>query len=177
MSAGKSETTPTPPQQRTRGLVHCWHFTRVPPWDDKTVAFVKELLSVFPKGHNVEGFVLTGFDDNHYDAVGTSIVLRKYRPDWVMYPTYYKKTQEAKKAFALVDEEEALHRATPKPPTLLPTILSKGALRTLRLADPNRELLTLLSQRTSMILWGLLREWPGRATEVTCSRQAWDLGL
>jgi hypothetical protein len=26
-------------------------------------------------------------------------------------------------------------------------------------------------------LVGILREWPGQATEVTCSRQAWDPGL
>jgi beta-lactamase superfamily II metal-dependent hydrolase len=89
--------------------------SRIPPRDDRTVAFVKELLAVSLKGHNVKGFVLTGFDDDHCDVVGTSIVLRKYRPDWVMYPTYYKKTQEAKKVFALVDEEEAQRRSTSNP--------------------------------------------------------------
>jgi hypothetical protein len=27
------------------------------------------------------------------------------------------------------------------------------------------------------VLVGILREWPGLATEVTCSRQTWDAGL
>jgi beta-lactamase superfamily II metal-dependent hydrolase len=80
--------------------------SRIPACDDKTVAFVKELLAIALKGHNVIGLVLTGFDDDHCDLVGTSIVLRKYRPDWVMYPKYFKESTEAKKVFALIDEEE-----------------------------------------------------------------------
>ena len=63
--------------------------SRIPPSDDDTVAFVKELLAVSLKGHNVKGLVLTGFDDDHSDIVGASIILRKYRADWVMYPKYF----------------------------------------------------------------------------------------
>jgi hypothetical protein len=84
--------------------------SRIPPSDDNTVAFMKELLAVSLKGHCVKGMVLTGFDDDHSDIVGTSIILRKYRPDWVMYPTYYKKSTEAKLVFELLDEEEKLRR-------------------------------------------------------------------
>ena len=40
--------------------------------------------------------ILTGFDDDHSDVVGASIVLRKYRPDWVMYPKYYKRVARRK---------------------------------------------------------------------------------
>src|ERR1700677_3794361 len=86
--------------------------SRIPPCDDQTVAFVKELLAVSLKGHNVKGLVLTGFDDDHSDIVGTSIILRKYRPDWVMYPKYFKKSTEAKLVFALLDEEEEFRRTT-----------------------------------------------------------------
>jgi beta-lactamase superfamily II metal-dependent hydrolase len=89
--------------------------SRIPPCDDKTVAFVKELLAVSLKNHNVIGLVLTGFDDDHSDIVGTSLVLRKYRPDWVMYPKYFKESTEAKLVFALLDEEEKLRRATANP--------------------------------------------------------------
>jgi beta-lactamase superfamily II metal-dependent hydrolase len=89
--------------------------SRIPASDDKTVAFVKELLAVALKGHNVKGLVLTGFDDDHSDVVGTSIVLRKYRPDWVMYPKYFKESSEAKLVFELIDEEEKLRRTTPTP--------------------------------------------------------------
>lgn len=89
--------------------------SRVPPSDDNTVAFMKELLAVSLKGHCVKGLVLTGFDDDHSDIVGTSIILRKYRPEWVLYPTYYKKTREAKLVFALLDEEEELRRGSASP--------------------------------------------------------------
>jgi beta-lactamase superfamily II metal-dependent hydrolase len=89
--------------------------SRIPACDDKTVAFVKELLAISLKNHNVIGLVLTGFDDDHSDIVGTSIVLRKYRPDWVMYPKYFKESTEAKLVFALLDEEEKLRRATANP--------------------------------------------------------------
>ncbi len=89
--------------------------SRIPPSDDKAVTFVKELLSVSLKDHNVKGLVLTGFDDDHSDIVGASIILRKYRPDWVMYPKYFKDSKEAKLVFALIDEEERLRRATANP--------------------------------------------------------------
>ncbi len=105
--------------------------SRIPPSDDKTVAFVKELFAISLKGHNVRGLILTGFDDDHCDIVGTSIVLRKYRPDWVMYPTYYKDTKEAKGVFALIDEEERLRRATSSPLTRLSVRLDRLSSRIL----------------------------------------------
>jgi beta-lactamase superfamily II metal-dependent hydrolase len=89
--------------------------SRVPPADDNTVAFVKEILAVSLKGHNVKGFILTGFDDDHCDTIGTSIILRKYRPDWVMYPKYYKDTSEAESVFAVIDEEERMRRNSQSP--------------------------------------------------------------
>lgn len=89
--------------------------SRIPPCDDATVAIVKEMLAVSLKDHFVKGLILTGFDDDHTDIVGTSIVLRKYRPDWVMYPKYYKDSREAKKVFALIDEEEKLRAGTAAP--------------------------------------------------------------
>src|SRR5580698_8681992 len=72
--------------------------TNIPPVGD-TVAFVKELLAFGIKGHNLKGLILTGFDDDHSDDVGVSLILRKYRPDWVMYPTYYKDTKTAGRVF------------------------------------------------------------------------------
>jgi beta-lactamase superfamily II metal-dependent hydrolase len=105
--------------------------SRIPPSDDETVAFVKELLAVSLKGHCVRGLVLTGFDDDHSDIVGTSIVLRKYRPDWVMYPTYYKKSREATLVFALLDEEEELRRLSASPLKRISVRLDKIADRTL----------------------------------------------
>src|SRR5271154_4765647 len=69
---------------------------RIPPTSDETVAFVKQIFATSLKDHYVKGIVLTGFDDDHTDVVGMALVLQKYRPDWVMYPQYYKDTKEAK---------------------------------------------------------------------------------
>jgi beta-lactamase superfamily II metal-dependent hydrolase len=89
--------------------------SRIPPSDDKTVAYVKELLAVSLRDHHVKGLILTGFDDDHSDVVGCSIILRKYRPDWVMYPKYYKDSTEAKLVFALIDEEIKARRYSNNP--------------------------------------------------------------
>jgi len=88
---------------------------RMPPSSDETVTFVKQMFATALKGHGVKGLVLTGFDDDHSDVVGIAIVLQKYRPDWVMYPTYYKDTHEAKEVFRLIDQQEKERRASHNP--------------------------------------------------------------
>jgi beta-lactamase superfamily II metal-dependent hydrolase len=87
--------------QKEAVIVDC----RIPPSDDRTVAYVKEMMALSLKDHNVRGLILTGFDDDHSEVVGASLVLRKYRPDWIMYPTYYKDSDEAKRVFALINGE------------------------------------------------------------------------
>ena len=111
--------------------------SRIPSSGDETVAYIKELMAVSLKDHHVKGLILTGFDDDHSEIAGASIILRKYRPDWVMYPTYYKNSQEAKRVFALINGEETARAATNKP-------LKKVSVRVDKLA--NRQL-TGLSDR------------------------------
>ena len=89
--------------------------SRIPPSGDKTVAHVKEILAKALKDHFVKGLMLTGFDDDHSDLDGASIILRKYRPDWVMYPKYFKDSTEAKKVFALIDSEVEARSTTASP--------------------------------------------------------------
>jgi beta-lactamase superfamily II metal-dependent hydrolase len=86
--------------------------SRIPPSGDTTVAHVKELLARALKDHFVKGLIFTGFDDDHSDLDGASIILRKYRPDWVMYPKYFKDSTEAKNVFALIDNEMETRRTT-----------------------------------------------------------------
>jgi len=88
---------------------------RIPPSSDDTVTFVKQMFATALKDHGVKGLVLTGFDDDHSDVVGIALVLQKYRPDWVMYPTYYKNTQEAKEVFWLIDQHEKERRGSTCP--------------------------------------------------------------
>jgi beta-lactamase superfamily II metal-dependent hydrolase len=89
--------------------------SRIPSCNDDTVAFVKEMFATSLKDHYVRGFILTGFDDDHCDVIGAAIVLQKYRPDWVLYPRYYKDTDEAKSVFWLIDEQEKARRNSSKP--------------------------------------------------------------
>lgn len=97
--------------QKEAIIVDC----RIPPSDDQTVAYVKEIMALSLKDHCVRGLILTGFDDDHSEIVGASIVLRKYRPDWVMYPTYYKDSDEAKRVFALINAEVKARSASSSP--------------------------------------------------------------
>src|SRR5260370_30517502 len=87
----------------------------IPPSSDDTVAFVKQMFATALKDHGVKGLVLTGFDEDHTDVVGIALVLQKYRPDWVMYPQYYKNTEEAKSVFWLIDREEKARSGSPHP--------------------------------------------------------------
>lgn len=89
--------------------------SRIPPSGDETVAHVKGLMAKALKDHFVKGLILTGFDDDHSDLDGASIVLRKYRPDWVMCPKYFKDSTEAKNVIALIDSEVEVRRTTSKP--------------------------------------------------------------
>jgi beta-lactamase superfamily II metal-dependent hydrolase len=89
--------------------------SRIPPSDDDTVAYIKGLFSYALKDHFVKGLILTGFDKDHTEIVGASIILKKYRPDWVMYPKCYKDSSETEKVFALIDEEIKLRATTASP--------------------------------------------------------------
>jgi beta-lactamase superfamily II metal-dependent hydrolase len=78
----------------------------IPPSGDDSVAYVKGILSAYLKDYFVRGLILTGFDADHSDASGVGLVLKKYRPDWVMYPKYFKDTEMAKNVFKIITEQE-----------------------------------------------------------------------
>jgi len=104
---------------------------RIPAPDDETVAFVKEILVVSLKNHLVKGFILTGFDDDHCGVVGTAIILQKYRPDWVLYPKYFKDTDEARAVFKLIRQQEVMRQDSMSPLRVVPVRLDKLSSRTL----------------------------------------------
>jgi len=89
--------------------------SRVPPSDNDTVAYVKGLLSMALKDHFVKGLIFTGFDKDHTEFVGATMILKKYRPDWVMYPKCYKDTAETARVFKLIEEEVEQRKGTSNP--------------------------------------------------------------
>ncbi len=104
--------------------------SRIPASDDQTVVFVKEFLAYALKDHFVKGLVLTGFDSDHAVAVGVFIILSKYRPDWILYPKYYKDTDKAREVFKVIDQQVEFRRNTASP-------LKKVSVRLDQLASRN----------------------------------------
>ena len=102
---------------------------QIPPSDNETTAYIKELFVAALRDHYVKGLILTGFDCDHTEIVGASLILRKYRPDWIMYPTYYKDSDEADRVFELIDDEEAQRRNSTKPLKRLSVRVDKVAQR------------------------------------------------
>jgi len=104
--------------------------SRIPASDDETVVFVKEFLAYALKDHFVKGFVLTGFDSDHAIAVGVFLILSKYRPDWILYPKYYKDTDTAREVFKVIDQQVDFRKNTASP-------LKKISVRLDQLASRN----------------------------------------
>lgn len=63
---------------------------------------VKGALATILQGKELVGLMVTGFDSDHFNEVGVKIVLNKYRPNWIMYPKYFKKTDAADACFAAI---------------------------------------------------------------------------
>jgi len=77
--------------------------THVPLSGNQETEFILGALSKILKDKHLMGLIVTGFDADHFCEVGMKIVLNKYRPDWLMYPKYFKETDTAKKCFAVID--------------------------------------------------------------------------
>ena len=65
--------------------------TSVPLSADPPIINVKSALTDILKGKNFIGLMITGYDSDHFNEIGVKIALNKYRPNWIMYPKYFKK--------------------------------------------------------------------------------------
>lgn len=82
----------------------------MPAANDRDAEFVKAALASATSGRYVTGLVLTGFDADHADVRTVAWVLRTYAPDWVLYPQYFKDTDEASRVFVAIDSYPAVKR-------------------------------------------------------------------
>ena len=73
---------------------------------------VKSALAKILQGKDLVGLLVTGFDADHFNEVGMRIVLNKYRPNWIMYPKYFKKTQTANACFSVIESFESQKKFT-----------------------------------------------------------------
>lgn len=76
---------------------------------------IESKVERFLRRRELVGVVLTGFDDDHADPIGLDWLLENYTPDWVMYPKYYKNTDNAKAVFKVIGKHERRRKATPNP--------------------------------------------------------------
>jgi len=87
----------------------------MPDCDDVAPEQIEGTLDIFVKKRNVRGLILTGLDKDHACPYGVDSILRRYAPDWVMYPTCYKDTETASEVFAIIDREVSLRKKTARP--------------------------------------------------------------
>lgn len=80
--------------------------TSVPTLPAKPIINVKGALANILTGKNLIGLMITGFDADHFNEIGVKIALNKYRPNWIMYPRYFKETSSANAAFRAIKEFE-----------------------------------------------------------------------
>lgn len=76
--------------------------TFVPLSSGQDTVFVKAALSSILAGRELVGLIVTGFDADHFCEVGLKLVLNKYRPNWLMYPNYRKRTRTADLCFEAI---------------------------------------------------------------------------
>ena len=96
-------------------------------WPEEHAETIGRQLQAFLKNQEVAGLVLTGFDNDHADPYGIDYVLENYKPNWIMYPKYYKDTENATDVFKVISKHERRRRNTGKPLTDIPQMTSKFA--------------------------------------------------
>ena len=84
-------------------------------WLDERANDIEHQLGTFLKNASVIGLVLTGFDNDHADPYGMDYILDNFEPDWVMYPKYYKDTDNATVVFTVIRKYENLREGTRHP--------------------------------------------------------------
>lgn len=86
--------------------------TYVPLNPSNDIVNVKGALATILQGKELVGLMVTGFDSDHFNEVGMKIVLNKYRPNWIMYPKYFKNTDTADACFAAIRSYETQTKFT-----------------------------------------------------------------
>src|ERR1700674_5906822 len=83
--------------------------------DHITPAEIEATLDVFIGQRAVKGLILTGLDRDHACPAGVESILTKYEPNWIMYPKYYKDTDEAGEVFDIITRHEKHREKTSRP--------------------------------------------------------------
>ena len=84
-------------------------------WFTERADDIERQLRIFLKNQSLVGLVLTGFDNDHADPFGVDSILEAYQPDWVMYPKYYKDSDNAIEVFNVIRKHERRREGTSRP--------------------------------------------------------------
>ena len=84
-------------------------------WFTERADDIERQLRIFLKNQSLVGLVLTGFDNDHTDPFGVDSILEAYQPDWVMYPKYYKDSDNATEVFNVIRKHERRREGTSRP--------------------------------------------------------------
>jgi len=87
----------------------------MPDSDEVSPEEIKQSLSVYFKGIDIRGLILTGFDSDHAHAEGVEWIISQFAPGWVMYPKYYKDTDCATSVFNTINKFERRRVSTSRP--------------------------------------------------------------
>src|SRR6266436_9477273 len=77
--------------------------SHIPDLGENGLKAMEVTLSRLLRDHELAGLMLTGFDDDHACADGVDLILTKFKPNWIMYPKYYKDTDSATAVFNVVN--------------------------------------------------------------------------
>ena len=87
----------------------------MPECDHVTPGEIQQSLSVYFRGITVRGLILSGFDADHAHSGGVEWLLSQFVPDWIMYPKYFKDTDNATCVFRSIDKHEKRRASTTRP--------------------------------------------------------------
>lgn len=96
----------------TEGIVIDAH---MPNCEDVSSEEIQQSLKSYFKNSRVRGLVLTGLDSDHAHPDGVDWILTHLRPEWVMYPKYYKDTDSAADVFAHIERHVRQRAGTASP--------------------------------------------------------------
>ncbi len=112
---------------------------------DVSCEAIVRTLTDYLRNVRVRGLVLTGLDRDHAHPPGVELILKKWTPDWVMYPTVYKETDAADEVFATIEREVTRRKSTSRALTRESVRLDKVDSRLLRRELSNEFNLELFS--------------------------------
>ena len=88
-------------------------------WPEDRSEKIERLVRAFLKNQQVVGLVLTGFDDDHADPHGVDYILGNFKPNWIMYPKYYKDSGNAADVFRVLRKYERQRKTSGRPLQLI----------------------------------------------------------